>query len=128
MAHQLLRHNQLNQRNDRGVVVGIEHPDYRPKDKKPGETIIHDASGQQIYLKDDGSIHIKTNGKLTIDANEKVRVNTPRFEVTGHIIDNVDATGQTMSDMRDIFNIHTHHENDVQGETDQPTQQMGGSS
>lgn len=36
MAHQLLRHNQLNQRNDRGVVVGIEHPDYRPKDKKPG--------------------------------------------------------------------------------------------
>ena len=44
--------------------------------------------------------------------------------MTGQIKDLSDSTGKTMSAMRSTYNGHTHHENDVHGETNNPTQQM----
>lgn len=111
------------------VIIGDNDPGTRKKGLNSGESAQYDASGQFIYIKDDGSIEIKTNGVLLIRSAEKVRMETAQLEVTGEIIDHVDSDGQSMSGMRDVYNSHDHDENDGHNHspTDEPNQQMGGS-
>lgn len=115
---------------DRGkpVVIGDNDPATRKKSLKSGESAQYDALGQFVYLKDDGSIEIESGGVLLIRSAEKVRMETAQLEVTGEIIDRVDADGQSMAAMRAVYNVHTHDENDGHDHspTDEPNQQMGG--
>lgn len=108
------------------VCIGENHPDYRPTGLKAGETKLYDAFNQFVHLQESGVIEINAAGELLIKAPTKVRIETPIFEVTGEIIDNVDTDGQSMADMRSVYNVHTHAENDSGGPTDTPNQQMGG--
>lgn len=115
-----------------GIAVATEHASYRLKGLKSGEMAIYDDLGQQVLLSRDGividgaalPIIIKNAPTVTIKAATKVRMETPLLEVTGEIKDKCDSTGKTMQSMRTSYNTHTHHENDVHGETAVPTQQV----
>ena len=115
-----------------GVVLVVADRRYRLTGMKSGEVALYDDQGQKIYLTRAGIVIDGANLPLviqnvptaTIKASTKVRMETPLLEVTGQIKDLSDSTGKTMSAMRSTYNGHTHHENDVHGETNVPTQQM----
>lgn len=82
-----------------GVVVVLDARALQPVTLKTGEAAVWDALGKYIHLMDDGTILIK---------GDKVRVETPDFQVTGEVKDRCDADGKTMEEMRNTYNGHTH--------------------
>ncbi|WP_435640337.1 phage baseplate assembly protein V [Micavibrio aeruginosavorus] len=110
---------------DHPVAISVDNPALRPKGLQAGEVAIYTDEGDTIILKRGNTVEITTQN-LIVKASEKARFETPQLEVTGNIIDNVDSGGQSMSNMRETYNIHVHPENDGGGPTNQPNEQMGG--
>jgi phage baseplate assembly protein V len=116
-----------------GVVIVVADRRFRLTGLVSGEAALYDDQGQKVHLTRNGIV-IDGAGKdltfqnaptITMKAATKVRMETQLLEVTGNIKDNCDVpTGKTMAQMRTTYNGHTHHENDVHGETNNPTQQM----
>lgn len=110
---------------DHPLVVAADDPRYRKSGLQPGEVAVYSRWGDYIHFKRGGGIELYTD-TLTIKASSKVRVETPLFDVTGDITDRCDEPDHfSMRGMRTIFNTHTHKENNS-GDTDTPTQTMGG--
>ncbi|MEL6746416.1 MAG: phage baseplate assembly protein [Pseudomonadota bacterium] len=42
-------------RPDTPIVLNLEHPDHRPRDKKPGEVVTYAQAGQTEHLDENGS-------------------------------------------------------------------------
>jgi phage gp45-like len=83
-----------------GVIVATANQAARPRNQPMGEVSLHDDKGNIITLHQDGTIEIV--------CSTKVRMVTPRLEVTGDIIDHCDSQSHTDADMREIYNTHTH--------------------
>lgn len=110
---------------DHPLVVAADDPRYRKAGLKPGEVAVYSRWGDYILLKESGGIELFA-ATFTVKASEKMRVETPEFEVTGDITDRCDDPDRfSMRGMRTIFNTHTHRENNS-GDTDAPTQLMAG--
>lgn len=107
------------------VVIAVDDPRYRHTSLEAGEVCIYTDEGDTIILKRNRTVEITTEN-LVVKASEKVRFETPIFDVTGEIKDRCDDDGQSMADMRAVYNNHTHPENDSGGPTDAPNQDMGG--
>lgn len=141
----------LNGDRSHGVVLAISDRQYRPRDLKPGEACLftHEDTASQgrfrVHLRNgrvltllgdvvavdaDSTVtvtapHVVVNAShVTITATDKVRVDTPLFEVTGEIKDRCDAAGHTMAAMRAAYNVHVHPEKDRGGPTAPPTTQL----
>ena len=69
---------------------------------------------------------------LQVNATTKVQLDTPLVQTTGqikaaqNITDQASGAGQSMQQMRNIYNGHKHTENDNRGLTELPNQSMGG--
>lgn len=109
---------------DHGIVIVMDDRRHRPTDLKSGESAMYDDLGQRIHLTRDGIVITGAGLPVTIKDTPKVRMETPLLEVTGDIKDRCDTDGRTMSGMRDIYNGHTHPENDSGGPTSAPNQGM----
>jgi phage baseplate assembly protein V len=109
---------------DHPVAISVDDPRYRVKDLSAGEVAIYTDEGDKIVLKRGNTVEITTQ-TLLVKAATKVRCETPLLECTGEIHDRCDVQENTMSGMRNIYNTHTHPENNT-GNTNQPNQQMGG--
>lgn len=115
-----------------GIVVVVADRRYRLAGLASGEMAIHDDLGQKVHLTRDGIVIdgaglpmvIQNAPTVTVKAAIKVRVESPLLEVTGEIKDRCDSSGVSMYSMRTTYNGHTHHENDVHGNTNQPNQVM----
>ena len=83
-----------------GAIVATANQKARPRGQKPGEVTIHTDDGTTIVL--------QKGGTIVINAATKVRIVTPRLEVTGDVIDHCDQQPHTNADMRSIYNSHTH--------------------
>lgn len=101
---------------DHPVVIAIDDPRVRHTGLEAGEVCIYTDEGDEIVLKRGREIHIK--------AGTKIRIETPLLEVTGEIKDRCNTGGRTMHEMRDVYDEHTHPENDSGGPTDAPNQKM----
>ncbi len=51
-----------NGRPDQAFLMGLEHPEHRPRDRKEGETVLYALLGTLIEMTDDGDVLIKTPG------------------------------------------------------------------
>lgn len=100
-----------------GVVIATGHQQSRPIGLLPGETMLYSQDGKRIYITASGGIIVEANGQavtvnnattVIINASNKVRMVTPLLEVTGDIIDNAGSNTHNMSQMRSIYNSHTH--------------------
>jgi phage gp45-like len=99
-----------------GIVHATHNQKARPRGQQPGEVTIFTDEGDCIALRRGHNIVIETTGTVTVNgatlvvvqASEKVRMETPRLEVTGDIIDHCDQQGHTAANMREIYNTHTH--------------------
>lgn len=106
------------------IVTNVDDPRYRPTDSEAGESGVYHFEGHRIRLMAGGIVQIECD-QVIVKASDKVRFETPIFDVTGEIKDRCDTDGQSMADMRDVYNSHTHPENDSGGPTDAPNQNMG---
>lgn len=107
---------------DHPVAVVVDDPRYRPSGMQKGEVAIYTDEGDIIKLKRGRTIEIETTN-LVVKAAEAARFETPILKVTGEIIDHCDDDGKSMSEMRNIFDHHTH--NETQTVTHTPNQLMG---
>lgn len=89
----------LGGRSDRGMVLGVEHPDHRPKSKKAGASIQYDAHGNSVLCDEDG---ITVEGPTTI----KLKVGGTTFVISDG---SVDIQGGTLKhNGKNIGSTHTH--------------------
>lgn len=107
-----------------GVVVVVADRRYRLTGLQSGEVAIYDDLGQKVHLTRDGIVIDGAGLPMIFTNTPTVRMETDRLECTGEIVDRCDSDGRSMEEMRTVHNGHTHHENDANGETDNPTQQM----
>ena len=99
-----------------GVVHATANQKARPRGQQPGEVSLFTDEGDMISLRRNHNIVITTPGTVTfsgattviIQASGKVRIETPRLEVTGDVIDHCDTQNHTAANMRSIYNTHTH--------------------
>jgi len=87
-----------------------------------GEVALHDDQGQSVRLGRSGIVIDGAGKPVTITNTPEVLADTPLFKCSGEIMDNAGQGGQTMSAMRELYDRHTHQENDVRGQTAVPTQ------
>lgn len=85
---------------DHGIVVAVDDKRYRLKGLQGGEVALYDDQGTKIVL--------KRGNQIEITASVKVKMITPRLEVTGDIIDNCENNSVTVKQARDTYNLHTH--------------------
>lgn len=107
-----------------GIALAVADRRYRIVGMKAGEVCVYDDLGQKVHLTREGIVVDGAGLPMTFTNTPKVRFETPLFECTGDIKDRCDDVGRTMSGMREIYNSHTHPENDAGGPTDQPNQEM----
>ena len=76
----------------KGVVVGTNDGETRPRGLAEGEVQIYDGAGNHIYLRTGGNIEIVgsanvtvTAPQVTIVASTKVTMTTPLLEVSGDV-------------------------------------------
>ena len=109
---------------DHGVMICVADRQFRLADLAPGESALYDDLGQKVHLTRDGIVIDGATLPITIKNAPKVRMEIPLLECTGEIRDHCDDDGRNMSEMREIFDGHDHHENGAGSETDPPTQKM----
>ncbi|HBK4608439.1 phage baseplate assembly protein domain-containing protein [Serratia marcescens] len=116
------------------VIVASNNQQYRQSGLKSGETLIYNQWGMFVKLTENG-IEVEAKGKpvtvanattVTVTATEKVRLETPRLEVTGDVIDNCDSNGATLKALRDAHNDHDHIVKNVQSGNDEKTSEKPG--
>ncbi len=82
------------------VIIATGNQRARLRGLQPGEVALYTDEGDYVKL---------SRGKIIeINCQTKVRIETPRLEVTGDIIDHCDEQPHTDADMRRIYNTHTH--------------------
>lgn len=75
-----------------GIVVGTEDRRYRIKNLAGGEVALYDNQGNQVYLKQDGSVNVIGANKVTVTAPEvdvnatsKVVITSPTVQLSGNL-------------------------------------------
>jgi len=109
---------------DHGIVIAVDDRRYRLKALESGEVAIYTDEGDKIHLKRGKIIEIETD-ELIVNAATRATFNTPEFRVSGDIIDNYAENPNTIREMREIYDVHVHPENDSGGPTDDPNEKMG---
>lgn len=94
------------------VIVATNNQGARMRNLKPGEVALYTDEGDYVKL---------SRGKIIeVNCQTKVRLVTPRLEVTGDIIDHCDDQPHTVQNMRDIYNEHEHGDVEPGGGTTSP--------
>jgi len=120
------------------VIIATEHGQYRLKTLESGETALYDMFGTSVILKKGKICQINCD-TLEINASSQVVMNTPQVQMnsskvatTGEMIVDEDITDRnahpdrgTQRGMRELYDTHTHKENDMLGQTEVPTQRTG---
>ena len=100
-----------------GIVIATNHQASRLANLQPGEAALYNGvavtrillGAEAITVEAAGQdITVNGAGTLTVNAATKVRLVTPRLEVTGDIVDNCDANSVTVKAHRDDYNAHKH--------------------
>lgn len=88
-----------NGRPDQSVYLGMEHPDYRPRDLPEGATKLYDKDGTFVYLDAGGNLFAETKKKASVKAGEEAYIEAPSIKLKGnvHIEGNVTTTGSIVS-------------------------------
>ena len=63
-----------NGRPDQAFIRGLEHPDYRPKDRAEGEVVIYAKAGQSIDMNENGDVNIKPKAGSDYSSNPVIEV------------------------------------------------------
>jgi phage gp45-like len=96
------------------IAVATEYRDARPQGLAEGEAGLYSTSGGSVVA------------RITVRADGSVEITAGTVTISGDVVvagDVSDPAG-SMAEMRQIFNLHTHHHGGAAGETNPPTQPM----
>lgn len=104
------------------VIIASHHGTTRFTQLAAGETVIYDAQGKSVLLGKDQltvncagqDIQVMAARIATVTASERVRLETPRLECSGDIVDHCDTNAVTLRMLRDAYNVHGHDVRNVQ--------------
>ncbi|MFM0135103.1 phage baseplate assembly protein V [Caballeronia grimmiae] len=105
-----------------GIVIATSNATYRVTALASGEVVLHDNTGQKVYLSQSGMILDGGGKPVRITNTPEIDADTPMLKCKGDILDNYDTNTRTVAGMRAIANAHVH--SGVQrggGNTDGPT-------
>ncbi|QOT75050.1 phage baseplate assembly protein V [Cupriavidus basilensis] len=105
-----------------GVIIGTNHQASRPRNLKPGETMVFSLDGKCVYLSDAGivveakgqDVTVREAATVTVEASTEIIAKTPLLKCSGDIQDNYETNPHTMAQMRAIYNTHDHNIEEVQ--------------
>lgn len=120
----------LRRNGDRGhsVVVATSHRPSRPKNLKPGDTVVYDVRGAKVQLTEDGLLidcaglpaQISNATTVTITGSDEIHLDAPTvsisgdLEVQGAITGHAEVTAHQggsavgLGALRDAYNAHKH--------------------
>lgn len=97
------------------VIVSTGNQKARLRDLAVGEVALYTDEGDYVKLRRGRIVEVLaqeqcviTTKTALIKAADKVRVEAPRLECTGDVIDHCDLQQHTAADMREIYNRHRH--------------------
>lgn len=114
------------------IAIATSHRPSRPKDLKPGDTMLYDVRGRHVFLNEagieidakGGSVRVVNATTVTIVASEKVRLETSTVETTGDFVSRCDGTPVSLNGLRDAYAAHKHSGvragTDISGVTNKP--------
>lgn len=117
---------------DHGLIIATDDRRYRLKGLQGGEVALYTDEGDSIIFKRSHVIEVSTQ-TLNVTAATVVNFTTPivnmsgDLNVAGDIVaqgDISDHGNESMLGMRQVYNSHTHPENDAGGPTGTPNQGM----
>ncbi|MDR5815785.1 phage baseplate assembly protein V [Caballeronia sp. LZ033] len=91
-----------------GIVIATSNAKFRVTALKSGEVVVHDNTGQKVYLSQDGMVLDGGGKQVTIRNTPVVLADTPILRCTGDIIDNYGTNTRTVAGMRAVANAHVH--------------------
>jgi phage baseplate assembly protein V len=117
----------LGGRTSASVILATEHGAYRLR-VAAGEVALYNQDGDHVWLKRNGRISVKASAQVEIDA-PMVRITHDlavggNLTAVGSITDKADSGGESMEQMRGVFNDHDHDEHNTSGPTGRPNQSM----
>ena len=108
----------------RGVVISTSHPASRPKNLKPGDSVMYDLRGAKVQMTEDGLLIdcaglpaiVQNATTITLKATQKVTIDTPEAEFTGtlhaagQISTDADVVvaGHSVAALRSAYDAHKH--------------------
>ncbi|KAB7624315.1 phage baseplate assembly protein V [Alkalilimnicola sp. S0819] len=120
------------------IVLVSEDGRYRKKNLAAGEVALYTSEGDYLHFKRGRLVEVVAGAEVDVTAplvqvhaSTKVVLDTPlthctgRIEAEGDITDNVGSNSRSMAGMRQVYDSHTHPENDNGGPTSTPNQKMG---
>ncbi len=108
-----------------GVIVGIGDRAFRLAGLASGEVALYTDEGDKLVFKRGRKLEIETL-TVTVKAPDGMRFETNQLDVTGQVRDMCDVQSMTMQGMRQLYDTHTHKENDHGSNTNAPNQTMEG--
>lgn len=108
----------LNGERSNAMIIATGHQASRPTGLAIGDSILYDLRGHYVWLTPAGiiveakgnDVTVNNATNITINASTKVRLVTPRLEVTGDVIDHCDSQTATLKDLRDAYDAHKHRD------------------
>lgn len=96
------------------LVIATSHRPSRPRNLKPGDTVIYDVRGAKVTLTETGiavdgaglEVKVTNTPKVTLDAADVVLTGT--LHVDGEITALVGGTSVSLGALRDAYNAHHH--------------------
>jgi len=120
----------LRRNGDRGhsVVIAASHRPSRPKNLKPGDTVVYDVRGAKVQLTEDGLLidcaglaaQISNATSVTITASDEITLDAPTVSISGDLEVQGAITGHDtvtahqggssveMGALRDAYSAHKH--------------------
>lgn len=119
--------NRMHDLNDAIAIPGL-FPFSEKSKAKNNEDVLLTYSGAEIEIKSSGQVNVKSPLKLEITAPDTV-IDSETVRITGDLItegniSDLDEEYGTFNNIRVVYDIHTHPENNT-GSTDAPNQKLG---
>lgn len=113
------------------VIIATGNQQFRLRNLARGEVALYTDEGDKLVFKRGKVVeltcgeHVHITTKLcTVTASDKVRMETPRLECTGDIVDHCDTNPRSMLGMREVFDPHVHSNAGGSGNSGPPTTPM----
>ncbi|MDR5757030.1 phage baseplate assembly protein V [Caballeronia sp. LZ035] len=91
-----------------GIVIATSNATYRVTALASGEVVLHDNTGQKVYLSQAGMVLDGGGKPVTITNTPEIDADTPLLKCKGDIIDNYETNTRTVAGMRAVANAHVH--------------------
>ncbi len=117
--------NHLGADRSHAVALVVADRRHRPTDLQPGEVCLYNCEQIRVHLTETGLVIDGGGLPILFKNTPQITFDTPLNQTSGEVMDRLNEGGKTMSAMRQVYDAHTHPENN-DTTTSPPDRKMGG--